>query len=96
MDCKKTLEWVRNRWDICGKKEANLALSFGFGVISSIFGSYGYIFILSYIAYEIIVMIVGWNKYCLFDRVGIVFAAIMGWILGRTLSGCDCIWNDIE
>lgn len=73
---------------------AQLALSFGFGVISSIFGSYGYIFIVYYIIYELIVVIIS-KGYNLFYRLGIVCSAIAGWIIGRTVSGADNIWSDI-
>ena len=83
------------KWDPMTNLPAQLILGFSFGVISSIFGSYGYIFIVYYIIYELIIAILASESYNLFYRLGIVCAALAGWIVGRTVSGCDRIWNDV-
>jgi hypothetical protein len=89
MECLKKLEW-----NPMENLPAQLAVGFGFGVISSVFGSYGYIFILYYIIFELIVFIISKN-HNLFYRLGIVASAIAGWIIGRVVSSADTIWSDI-
>jgi hypothetical protein len=87
------MEYLK-KWNPMQGLEAQLILAFSFGIISSVFGSEGYIFILYYIIFEIIVYFFSKN-HNLFYRLGIVCGAIAGWITGRTISGADTIWNNI-
>jgi hypothetical protein len=89
------MEYLKKiKWDPMDGLPAQLALGFAFGVIGSIFGSEGYIFIIYYIIFELIVLIFS-KSHNLFYRLGIVCGALSGWVIGRTVSGADTIWNDI-
>jgi hypothetical protein len=70
---------------------SQFVLSFSFGVLFSPI-SWGIVFFLSFIiVWEVMAFFLYGDSWDAVTRAGVVLCTIFGWIVGRTLTGCEVI-----
>lgn len=72
--------------------------SFAFGILLSPWGSGLFFLIVYIIIYEILYYIFTKGDpifYSVFVRTGVIYASILGFIVGRTLSGCNVLYEGV-
>lgn len=81
-------------WDSCLNAFTPLSqflLSFSFGVLFSPI-SWGILFFIAFIiVWEVMAFFLYGDEWSAVNRAGVVACTLFGWIVGRTLTGCEVI-----